>query len=98
MRDIIISKVISKLKLASDTTKMIYDLAKKYNKLTPEDAIAYSRNFEKYHNFKIPEKPQTKKIKNHGEDIILVEIEGKDEKYWYPVWIDNALGGLYGEY
>ena len=94
----ITNKVLAKLKNSSSIVKLIKELALKHNKLTPENAVAYARNFEKYHNFKVPTNPKTKKTKMNEEDIILVELEGREEKDWYPVWIDDALGGMYGEY
>jgi len=92
-RDIIVKKVLAKLSedSFSNHNKWVKDLAKKYKTLTPENAIAYAREFEKYHNFKVPDKPKTKKT----EDMIEVQLESGD---WYPVWIDDNMGGLYGEY
>ena len=97
-RDIVIKKVIAKLAEDpfSQHNNKVKDLAKKYKKLNPENAIAYAREFEDYHNFKVKTNPKTKKIKENGQAIIEVQLAGSAG--WYPVWIDDNLGGLYGEY
>lgn len=70
----------------------------KFKELTPENAIAYTRLCEDYHNFKVPAHPKTYKKKECGSDMIFVELEGKDRSDWHPVWMDDKKGHLYGEY
>ena len=95
-RDKLINRVMSKLSNTFDKhNQWVKDLAKKYKKLTPENAVAYAREWEKYHNFKVPANPKTKKTKEDGQHIIEVQLENN---HWYPVWIDDKMGGLYGEY
>ena len=101
----IIARVINKLakndhiELDNEMTKhtqKVKEMAKKYQKLTPENAIEYARIWEKYHGYKVPANPKTKKIREQGTTVIDVELEGSDN--WYPVWYSDHLKGLYGEY
>lgn len=79
-------------------TDKLRNLSKKLNKLTPENAIEYARAIQKWHRFEVPENPNTKKVKEHGTDIIYVELDGHKEKDWLPVWWDSMFSGLYAEY
>jgi hypothetical protein len=79
----------------NEHNKKVKDLAKKYPKLKEEDAIEYAREWEEYHNFKVPKNPKTKKYKDRGTEIIEVQLTNGD---WYPVWHNPDFGGLYGEY
>jgi hypothetical protein len=96
----IIKKVMAKISsdwpedMAGHNQK-VKDLAKKYPKLTEENAIQYAREWEKYHNFKVPDKPKTKRYRERGDEIIEVQLSNG---YWYPVWYDSIYQGLYGEY
>jgi len=99
-RNKLIKKVMAKIASEwpedmQEHNKKVKDLAKKYPKLNEENAIEYAREWESYHNFKVPNKPKTKKYKDRGTEIIEVQLADGN---WYPVWHDPDYGGLYGEY
>jgi hypothetical protein len=97
----IIQKVMAKIAATpwpedmQEHNKKVRELAKKYPKLTKENAVEYAREWEEYHDFKVPKNPKTKKEDDRGTLIIQVQLANGD---WYPVWYDSTFGGLYGEY
>lgn len=99
-RNNIIKKIMAKIASEwpedfKEHNKKVKDLAKKYPKLTEENAIEYAREWESYHKFKVPNNPKTKKYNDRGTEIIEVELANG---HWYPVWHAPSYGGLYGEY